>query len=219
MFSLLYADSTLVKVSKYAVHSLSRHGSRRKHALFPLNPAIRLGLKSRGREVLCVSSVRLSVHYRKMNSTSERGKKAPVGPAGERSWIICPCREPHTRNRDSSFHPVPILVQLPGPTGVLPRVSCVWALPRDFPRDSGQTPGRSTGCSPECWTTRDGQAAADRQPVRACSVNAENHEERAAGSPPSAGKRSARCRAARFQAFTLQGPRHTMGPCSELCST
>ena len=35
-------------------------------------------------------------------------------------------REPHMRNRNSSYHPAPILVQLPGLTGVLPRICVFW---------------------------------------------------------------------------------------------
>ena len=102
---------------------------------------------------------------------SEHRNKAPVGPAGERSWVICPCREPHTRNRDSSFHPAPILVQLPGPLACchafLVFGPCLGSSPETAARHPVGVPGavRNAG-----WTARDGQAAADRQPVRACSV-------------------------------------------------
>ena len=160
MFSLLYADSTLVKVSKYAVHSLSRHGSRRKHALFPLNPAIRLGLKSRGREVLCVSSIRLAVHHLEKSVLASVADQAPASPIGERSWIICPCREPHTRNRDSSFHPAPILMQLPGPAGVLPRVCVFWPRLGSTPETVAVHPVGIPGTRRCVW-----QRAGTRQPL------------------------------------------------------
>ena len=58
------------------------------------------------------------------------------------------------------------------------------------------------------WTARDGQATADRQPVRACSVDAENRKERAGGSPPSAGKSLpvAELPVSRPSRFRIRGP-------------
>ena len=79
-------------------------------------------------------------------------------------------RAAHAQPR-SSFHPAPVLVQLPGPLACchafLVFRPCLGSSPETMARHPVGVPGavRNDG-----WTARNGPATADRQPVRACSV-------------------------------------------------
>ena len=68
--------------------------------------------------------------------------------------IICHVREPHMPNRNSSYHPAPILVQLSGLASVLPRVCVFGPRLRYDTRDGGRAPGWCSRRTPVCGGTR-----------------------------------------------------------------